>query len=117
MIFRFTQWLKDIWQGQSYGGVPRSSQWPRVRADYLKLHPVCEVCGKKKSLLKQLEVHHCIPFYLRQDLELSNDNLICLCRPHHYLVGHLMDWKSWSESVKIDSDIWRLKIKNRKYVK
>ena len=62
----------------------RSGDWPRVRADFVRLHPVCEACGTKKDL----NVHHIVPFHLDSSLELDPKNLITLCREHHFRIGH-----------------------------
>ena len=41
-------------------GGDRSLLWPKVRAAYIKSHPVCELCGSGKDL----NVHHIKPFHL-----------------------------------------------------
>ena len=110
IIQRFKDWIR--W-GQLFGGVPRSPKWPTIRNDFLILHDKCEVCGKKGSLLKPLEIHHCIPFSQDKSKELDFENLITLCRRDHLLIGHLDNWKSFNKDVKIDSNRWRLKINNR----
>lgn len=104
--------LIGAWSFASYAG-DRSTRWPAVRAAYLKQNPACEVCGKKRVLLAPIEVHHIVPFHIRPDLELEPSNLISLCRDHHILFGHLMNWKSWNIDVRSDADEWRNKIKNR----
>ena len=88
----------------------RSSQWPKVRKQYLKENPNCVVCGKKASA-----VHHIVPFHVDPGRELDPDNLIGFCgHQHHLLVGHLMWWKAWNPSVEEDSSVWTTKIKERK---
>jgi len=108
------QRIKDFFRGTGQlFGAGRSNKWASVRRDFLILNPACRVCGKKGSFLKPLEVHHCIPFSEDKSKELNFENLITLCREHHFLFGHLMNWKSWSEDVKIDAKLWYYKITNR----
>lgn len=81
------------------GAQPRSSQWPSVRAKYLRSHPTCEACNAKDDL----NVHHIKPYHLYPELELVTSNLITLCRTHHFLVGHDPDGSgpkkpNWSEA-------------------
>lgn len=96
-------WLKSR-ADQLFGGPPRSSKWPRVRADHLRREPFCQACGSAKDL----EVHHVIPVQEalatgRQELELDAGNLITLCggtRNCHLAVGHAHDWRSWRPDVR-----------------
>jgi hypothetical protein len=90
----------------------RSSHWSTVRKAHLKLCPTCAVCGGTHDL----DVHHCVPFHLEPDLELVEANLITLCTPHHFLVGHLMDWKAYNPRVKSDAKWLLNKIRHRPYV-
>lgn len=61
-------------------------------------------------------MHHCIPFHLGGE-ELADENLITLCRDHHFWFGHLGDYKAWNPTVREDAAVWREKIKARKYEK
>ena len=93
----FDQQLESI-DGMTYEG-PRSSEWVQVRSDFVRKHPRCEACGSTANL----NVHHIEPFHQRPDLELVEDNLITLCREHHFRIGHDPDGKgprkpSWLES-------------------
>jgi len=89
----------------------RSPKWGSVRAAYLKEHPVCEVTGTAKAL----EVHHIKPFHLHPELELEPSNLMTLTRKYntHYLMGHLLNWKSWNAKVSEDALRWNNKIVSR----
>ena len=92
----------------------RSDKWPKVRKEFLKTHDHCEVCGTTNN--RRLTVHHCKPFQWYPELELDTDNLITLCEDvghHHLLVGHLMSWVSFNESVREDAATWAEKIKER----
>ena len=94
-------------------GAARSPKWNKIRKRHLKIRPFCEACGKKGKLLKSNEIHHCRPFHLFPEDELKFENLITLCREHHYLFGHLNSWSSYNVSVKDDSKLWYNKIKTR----
>lgn len=102
------QQLESI-DGMTYEG-PRSSEWVKVRSDFVRKHPRCEACGSAYNL----NVHHIEPFHQRPDLELVEDNLITLCREHHFRIGHDPDGKgprkpSWLESnpnVRQDAKNW-----------
>lgn len=90
---------------------PRSPHWPKVRAEYLAKHPTCEACGGKTDL----NVHHCLPYHLRHDLELEPRNLITLCRVHHEWIGHSGNWKAYNPHVREDAALMLKRIKERKY--
>lgn len=111
MINRIIFWLKDYFRGvPTLGG--RSSQWPRVRADFVKKFPLCQLCGGKKSV----EVHHKQPFHLHPELELDENNLISLCEGNksvvcHRFFGHLGNYKNFNSSVVEDVKIWNKKLK------
>ncbi len=104
----FDQQLESI-DGMTYEG-PRSSEWVQVRSDFVRKHPRCEACGSGYNL----NVHHIEPFHQRPDLELVEDNLITLCREHHFRIGHDPDGPgprkpSWLESnpnVRQDAKNW-----------
>ena len=112
MIQRLLQFIKDFWRGGAFGAV-RSPKWSQTRKDFLILHDRCEVCGKKRSLLKPLEVHHIVPFSQNKFLELDFQNLITLCRDEHFIFGHLKSWKSWNSTIKEDAREFNLKITSR----
>lgn len=91
----------------------RSSKWRAVRNAYILEHPVCEACGTDR----ELNVHHVKPFHLYPELELDMDNLITLCREHHFRIGHDPDgidgprpanWKSSNPDVRQQSAEYRL---------
>jgi len=88
----------------------RSDEWARVRRRFKKMHPECAVCGATKGTMV---VHHILPYWKYREQELETDNLITLCRTHHWTFGHLCDWKSYNLNVVEDAEIWREKIENR----
>ena len=90
----------------------RSSKWPAVRAEWLKSHGECAVCGERDKL----EVHHVVPFHVDPSRELDESNLITLCTGStncHLMFGHLKNFRSWNPDVKKDATIWREKIRKR----
>lgn len=61
--------------------------WKSMSYEMRKNHPVCQLCGKRKSE----EVHHIFPFMhqfedVRKEVFLDKDNLICLCSDCHHQV-------------------------------
>ena len=89
----------------------RSPCWLQVRAEHLKQNPICVCCGTDDDL----EVHHLKPFWLYHDLECDPCNLRTVCRDHHFLVGHGMDWKAWNPAFDSDARYIREMIAKRKY--
>ena len=91
----------------------RSSHWPAIRAAHLKEELACQVCGT----LEKLNLHHIEPVHIAPDKELDPHNLITLCEGKdggcHLRWGHLFNWKSWNEQVRMDATIWHLKITMR----
>ena len=104
---KILQWLKDRFRNVPFGAL-RSNQWPELRREFLQYNPLCAVCEKNR----RIELHHIFPFYIRPDLELSKNNLIQLCREHHFLFGHLLDFKKFNLQVRKDAKEWNNKIKN-----
>jgi hypothetical protein len=104
--------ILDFFSGRNIFG-SRSAKWSEVRNDFIKENPLCAVCGKKRVHLLSCEVHHKIPFNIRPELELQKWNLITLCRPHHFLFGHLESWSSYNKNVELDCKTWRAKIETR----
>ena len=107
------EWILNLFREDRTFGAIRSSKWSGVRNAFIKEHPLCEVCGRRGTLLRPNEVHHVIPFHKDPSKETDWDNLMTGCREHHLLVYHLMSWKSWNESARSDASLWRNKIINR----
>lgn len=106
------EFIKNLFGSRTFGAI-RSARWSEVRNRFLATHSKCEVCDTKGNLLNQLNCHHCTPFHVDPTLELNPNNLITLCRVHHFLFGHLMSWKSWNVDVRKDALDWSIKIKKR----
>ena len=89
----------------------RSSKWPTFCKNLLK-GKKCAVCeGTKK-----LQGHHVIPFHIAPERELDKDNVIPLCEGSkvfncHLFFGHIGDFKGWNENVRIDANLWNLRLK------
>jgi len=95
----------------------RSPHWPKVRADYLKTHNICECCMKKTKL----NVHHIYPFHLYPEYELDPTNFITLCENPgfncHFVCGHTMNWTAWNPSVVMDVHNLNQKIVNKLFTR
>ena len=79
----------------------RSSKWPRVRKQFLKINNCCAAC-KSTTLL---QVHHIVPFHYNSALELDPTNFITLCMSKnecHYKLGHGGSFKAYNPYVKED---------------
>lgn len=78
----------------------RSSAWPHVRLEHLKIEPFCQACGDTVFLT----VHHVLPFHLFKNLELDPTNLITLCENPgfncHYFFGHNRNWHRYVPDVR-----------------
>jgi hypothetical protein len=95
-------------------GQERSSQWPKLRREFIK-DKKCAVCGGNK----RLEVHHKKPFHIYPESELDPENLIVLCEAKkngiicHMAIGHLGSYKSFNAEVEQDAKIWNRKLLTR----
>lgn len=105
------QWVGGENSWARTGGTPRSPDWSAFRKVYIKKN--CECCGTKGTLLKPLQLHHCLPFHLYPEDERNPKNVITLCQPCHLRVGHLMNFRSFNKDVKADSALWIFKIAQR----
>lgn len=109
------QHVLDAAKGKIPAHMPRSGQWPKVRADHLKQSPTCTVCGGRSKI----EVHHIRPFHIHPELELDPANLITLCEDNgdgvncHLFFGHLGNFKSFNADVVSNAAEWRKKIAER----
>lgn len=88
-----------------WGQTQRSPQWGALRDRWIKTSPICAGCGGKKLL----EAHHIQPFHVKPELELSEQNLLTLCRECHFQIGHLRDWSVFNPQVIADSAVYRVR--------
>ena len=91
----------------------RSPHWPALEHQHLQQFPECQVCGTREHC----EVHHVKPFHLFPELELSPDNLLTLCRVHHFWHGHYGDWAAWAPHVVVKAASLRAEIRHRPYTR
>jgi len=110
--------IKDRISGKVPKGRKRSSKWRKVRKEYLKKHPECELCGSTT----RLEVHHIKDFSSFPALELEWFNLMTLCRTGgkhgmgscHYAIGHFGNWKDINDNIIRDVTYWNTKFNRSK---
>ena len=104
----FTRLLSLLF-GDSLQG--RSPRWREVRDQHVANCPRCVVCGTTDAT----EVHHVFPYQFYPERELEPNNLRTVCRDHHYLVGHCLNWKAWNPAFDSDARYIREMIERRKY--
>lgn len=105
---QYLRWTK--WQADRKLGAARSPLWSKTKKEYETLCPkICSICETEKNC----ELHHCLPFHTRPDLENSFSNLLWLCRIHHFWFGHLGKWASFEKDIRAIAKEWNAKIKNR----
>ena len=108
-IVRFLGWLTAPSEPERLAGAsrPRSSKWGKVRDDFVSKNPECAACGQSEDL----QVHHCVPFSVRPDLELDLGNLLVLCeaKSHncHFIFGHYLHWSRYNPNVREDAAKYR----------
>jgi len=76
----------------------RSGRWPKFRKEFLKKNFCCESC----CTLKNLEVHHIIPFKVNKELELKEHNCLTLCKYCHLVLAHFKDYRLYNPNVVDD---------------
>jgi hypothetical protein len=114
MILKIIKYIKSFFIEENTVdalGNKRSTKWPMVRKKHIEKNPTCAVCGSKE----ELQVHHCIPFYIEELKELEEENLITLCEKNncHFMFGHLCCWHSYNSNIREDAAKMLEKIKNR----
>ena len=96
-------WFKNLFADRTFG-IARDSRWPKLIDWYFGRNTLCEICGKRGK-----EIHHIIPVHIDSSKELTSENLITLCRRHHFEWGHFFSWHSYNKDIRADIN----KIKNR----
>lgn len=72
----YNKYLRDPAERQRYG-----AEWRRIRAAYLRAHPLCEDCAIYGRFVSATEVHHQTP--LSKGGTNDHDNLRALCHYCH----------------------------------
>jgi 5-methylcytosine-specific restriction enzyme A len=94
-------WVKSLF-GDKTLGAQRSPGWSKFR--YQHIRDRCEVCGSEFFLelhhVQLLELHHVQPFWQNPELELDPNNVITVCRKHHFEWCHFFDWSSWNKDIR-----------------
>lgn len=91
-------------------GAVRSKKWRQIRREHLRKHPLCEVCGGNKKC----QVHHIIPFWKDNSLELEPTNLITLCnrrwRRCHFIWGHFYNYRKSNPDIRENARDWQSRL-------
>lgn len=72
-----------------YQTIYQDKRWKKLRAEKIRVNPICERCEKKNKIIPAEEVHHKIPFdygTTPEEIELLAfdwDNLESVCEPCH----------------------------------
>lgn len=104
-------YLISLFDNRTFGA-QRSGQWSSVSKAYIEHHPQCEMGMHNPTLLNPLNVHHIQPFHEHPELELDKNNLIVLCRFHHFIHGHLKNWSRSNPQIRKDCKTLNDRIKN-----
>src|SRR6266849_1769702 len=57
--------------------------WRKLRASFLKSHPLCARCEREGHLTAAEQVHHKLPVATHHELKMSWENLESLCASCH----------------------------------
>lgn len=79
---------KHGWPGARQRGATTQrgydGQWQKLRAAYLRSHPLCVKCKEEGRTEPAVHVHHLAKFHgLNDPLRLDPSNLVALCRRCH----------------------------------
>ena len=76
---QYNRFQRDPASNKRYG-----SEWRKIRAAYIRQHPLCEECLKQGRLVPVEEVHHIVPLADGGTNDFSN--LMSLCKSCHSAV-------------------------------
>ena len=100
MFAAIGRFLRGLFTTNAKPEVERSSQWPKYRAEHLKIEPICQWCHGRDVL----EVHHVVPVHIAPSRELDRTNYITLCeepsRECHLKQGHKGNWKDYDLKIR-----------------
>ncbi len=83
-----------------YVSAERHKDWTRFRNEFVAGHPFCAACGK----VRDLALHHLMPFHLFPSLELEPSNCLVLCEGKtmncHFVIGHGgKNWRAYNPAA------------------
>jgi len=83
----------------------RAKAWRELSGKLRAAVGACEVCGSTEGVLN---VHHVLGRRVRPDLLLDENNLVCLCQRHHFLLhhGHEAEFLAWLRGRKPCQWVW-----------
>ena len=86
--------------------------WKNFRLRLIKeRHPLrCRLCGDWKNV----QLHHVIPVSINPSLECVRENIVELCKTHHFIVGHQSNWNNYN--VNFWKDFHSIKRNNFKTI-
>ena len=76
--------------------------WQQARAEHLRAHPLCVMCGKEGRVTAATVVDHCIPHRGDSVLFWNRANWQSLCATHHSGEKQAMERGGGSESSRLD---------------
>lgn len=76
LMKQYDQFNRDKNKNKKYG-----NNWHRIRALYVKQHPLCERCLKEGRITPVEEVHHILP--VKQGGSNDFSNLMSVCKSCH----------------------------------
>ncbi len=79
-----------------------------AKRKHRKQFPACALCGFKGSFWsRNADVHHVIPVHVSPGLACDPRNLQSYCRLHHFIVGHLCNWRDWNKALPRTLQVYR----------
>ena len=76
-------------------------QVQKAKKEHRKKFPYCTVCGIGSTFFRRNnDVHHEVPVHVDPSRACDPDNLVTMCRLHHWIVGHLRYWKDWNKELR-----------------
>ena len=95
--------------------LPTEARVQAAKRKHRKLEPCCCACGYKRLLGRGNDVHHITPVHVSPERATQAANLMTLCRFHHFVVGHLGNWRdynrrpnAWAHECKTGYDTMKL---------
>ena len=91
--------------------------WKSYKRTYTQRHHplVCAACGS----YTRIDLHHVKPVAQFPELEFEDSNIIPLCRPHHFIIGHRQNWSDynplfWEDLNKIKVSLFNKSVNHGK---